>query len=238
MRRDYDLSLHGVGLSLGSATGVDTAHLRRVKALAERFAPFRISEHLSWSVSDGHYLNDLLPLPYTEESLTIVCQNVEQFQVTLGRSILLENPSTYLRFRHSTIPEAEFIAEIARRAGCGLLCDVNNIYVTCQNFHLDPLAYLDALSPASVGEIHLAGHFKTAREGRTLLIDDHGTHVSPAVWELYGEALERFGGVPTLIEWDRNLPDLDILLAEARLAEGHARAALVPRMERDHAVVA
>jgi len=222
VRALYPLSLHGVGLSLGSAEGIDGDHLAHLKALADRIEPALVSEHLSWSVSGGVYLNDLLPLPLTEESLAVVCRNVETMQETLGRRVLVENPSSYLRYRHSTIPEPEFLAELARRSGCGLLCDVNNIYVTAENFRLDAEAYLDALPAAAVGEMHLAGHFRDERRGRTLLIDDHGAPVADAVWDLYVHAVRRFGDAPSLIEWDSKLPALDVLLAEARRADAVA----------------
>jgi uncharacterized protein len=226
IRRDYPLSLHGVGLSLGSAGGVDAEHLARVKALIDRVQPFIVSEHLSWSVTGGTYLNDLLPLPYTEESLGAVATNVARLQEALGRRILVENPSSYLRFRHSTIAEPEFLAELVRRSGCGLLCDVNNIFVTSSNLDLDAAAYLDALPVAAVGEIHLAGHAAVTRGGQVLLIDDHGSSVAPPVWTLYRRALERFGPVPSLIEWDRNLPPLATLIDETRIAAGVARQAI------------
>ncbi|MGO8868455.1 MAG: DUF692 domain-containing protein [Alphaproteobacteria bacterium] len=219
VRRDYPLSLHGVGLSLGTAEGLDRAHLQELKELVERSEPFLVSEHLSWSVSGGVYLNDLLPLPLTEETLAVVGRNIALMQETLGRRVLIENPSSYLRFRHSAIPEPEFLAELARRTGCGLLCDVNNIYVSCTNFAEDAAAYLAALPGEAVGEIHLAGHFRSERRGRALLIDDHGAQVSDEVWALYRRALERFGMVPTLIEWDKNLPPWKALLAEARRAQ-------------------
>jgi uncharacterized protein len=218
LRRDYRLSLHGVGLSLGSAEGIEVPHLLRLKRLVERVEPFLVSEHLSWSVSGGAYLNDLLPLPYTEEALAIVAGNVGRAQDALGRALLIENPSTYLRFRHSTIAEADFLAELARRSGCRLLCDVNNIFVSAHNLGLDAEAYLDALPVAAVAEIHLAGHAVTERGGRPILIDDHGSAVPAPVWALYARALGRFGPVPSLIEWDRNLPALAVLLGEAAAA--------------------
>ncbi len=218
VRRDYPLSLHGVGLSLGTAEGLDRAHLQKLKELVERSEPFLVSEHLSWSVTGGVYLNDLLPLPLTEETLAVVSRNIALMQETLGRRVLIENPSSYLRFRHSAIPEPEFLAELVRRTGCGLLCDVNNIYVSCTNFAEDTAAYLAALPSEAVGEIHLSGHFRSERRGRALLIDDHGAQVSDEVWALYRLALERFGMVPTLIEWDKNLPPWAALLAEARRA--------------------
>jgi uncharacterized protein len=220
LRHHYPISLHGVGLSLGSAEGIDDRHLARLAALADRIEPRLVSEHLAWSVSGGTYLNHLLPLPYTEESLAVVVRNVARAQERLGRIILVENPSSYLRFLDSTIPEAEFLAELAGRTGCGILCDVNNIFVNAHNVGLDARQYLDALSPGSVGEIHLAGHAVNDADGRQVLIDDHGSRVAPAVWDLYREALERFGPVPSLIEWDTDLPALPVLLGEAAIATG------------------
>jgi len=216
IRRDYPISCHGVGLSLGSAEGIEKRHLARIGDVIERFEPGLVSEHLSWSVSGGTYLADLLPLPMTEEALDIVCRNVETVQDRLKRRILVENPSSYLRYRHSTIPEAEFIAAVAGRTGCGILCDVNNIYVSAHNHGWDARAYLAALPAEAVGEIHLAGHSARRLEnGRTILIDDHGSRVIPEVWALYEAALQRFGPVPSLIEWDTNVPALDVLLDEA-----------------------
>lgn len=216
LRRDYPVSLHGVALSLGSAERLDRVHLGRFKALIDRVEPILVSEHLAWSAIGGAYLNDLLPLPYTEESLCLFCSHVEEAQEVVGR-LLIENPSSYLRYRHSCIPESEFLTEVARRTGCGILCDVNNIYVSARNFGFDPIAYLDALSVETIGEIHLAGHH--AAEDVDILIDDHGSRVAKPVWELYAAALRRVGPVPTLIEWDTNLPALEILLAEARHAQ-------------------
>ncbi len=216
VRRDYSVSLHGTGLSLGSAEGLDPAHLARVQKLVERIEPGLVSEHLSFSVAAGNYLADLLPLPMTEEALEIVCRNVAQVQDHLKRRILVENPSTYLQFRYSTIPEWEFLARVARRTGCGILCDVNNIYVSACNHGWRASAYLAALPPDAVGEIHLAGHtVRSIDETRTLRIDDHGSRVSPEVWALYAETLARFGPVPTLIEWDTDVPLMDVLLEEA-----------------------
>ena len=220
IRRDYPISLHGVGLSIGSAEGLDRDHLARVRSVVDRVEPGLISEHLSWSVSGGTYLPDLLPLPMTEEALDIVCRHVEQVQAYLNRRILLENPSTYLRFRHSTIPEWEFLAHVAQRTGCGILCDVNNIFVSASNHNWDPMTYLSALPPAAIGEIHLAGHsVRQLDHGRILCVDDHGSPVAPAVWALYREALRRFGPVPTLIEWDTEVPPMHILMEEAATAE-------------------
>ena len=219
VRRDYPISLHGVGLSLGSAEGLDLAHLERIRRVAERIEPGLMSEHIAWSVAQGTYLADLLPLPMTEESLAVVCRHVDQVQSTMKRRILVENPSTYLRFRHSTIPEWEFMAAVAARAGCGMLCDVNNIYVSAHNHGWDASAYLAALPRDAIGEIHLAGHsVRSLPDGTTLRIDDHGSRVIDDVWALYREALARFGPVPTLIEWDTDVPPLDVLLGEAAIA--------------------
>ena len=217
LRRDYPVSLHGVALSLGSAEELDRSHLCRFKALIERIEPLLVSEHLAWSAIGGAYLNDLLPLPYTEASLDLFCRHVEEAQEALGQRLLIENPSAYLRYRYSPIPEPEFIGEVARRTGCGILCDVNNIYVSAWNFGFDPVAYLDALPVDAIGEIHLAGHH--AAEDVDILIDDHGSRVAKPVWELHAAALRRFGPVPTLIEWDTNLPTLEVLLDEANHAE-------------------
>ena len=219
IRREYPVSFHAVGLSVGSAAGVDRRHLGRLKGLVDRFEPAMVSEHLAWSQAGGAYLNHLLPLPYTEESLAAVCQNVDEVQTALGRPILVENPSGYLRFSGSTIPEPEFLATLAARTGCGLLCDVNNIYVTAENLGLDARAYLSALPAGAVGEIHVAGHSVNETDGRPILIDDHGAPVSPAVWALYEEALRRFGPRPTLVEWDTAIPSLDTLMGEARRAD-------------------
>jgi uncharacterized protein (UPF0276 family) len=218
IRHDYPVSLHGVGLSLGTAGRLDARHLGRLRTLAEQIEPCLVSEHLSWSIVDGTYLNHLLPLPYTEETLRVFADQVLHVQEALGRQLLIENPSGYLRFRHSSIPEAEFIAEIVQLTGCGLLCDVNNIFVTAENLGLDPVGYIDALPRDAVREIHLAGHGRNDVDGHTILIDDHGSPVAEDVWRLYAHALRRFGPVPTLIEWDTDLPSLSVLLDEARRA--------------------
>jgi uncharacterized protein (UPF0276 family) len=224
LRADYPVSVHGVGLSLGSAEGLDAAHLERLARLVEHLEPALVSEHLSWSVTGGTYLNHLLPLPYTEEALEVLCAHVTRAQERLGRRLLVENPSGYLRFRHSPIPEPEFLSALARRTGCGLLCDVNNVYVTCANLGGDAAAWLDALDPSAVGEIHLAGHAVNDVDGgdaarRTILIDDHGSPVADPVWRLFEGALGRFGAIPTLIEWDTDVPSLEVLLAEAAKAQ-------------------
>jgi uncharacterized protein (UPF0276 family) len=225
VRRDYPLSLHGVGLSLGSAGELDGEHLSRIAELVHRVEPGLVSEHLSWSVVNGQYLADLLPLPMTEEALDVVCRHVEQTQAALQRRILIENPSTYLQFRHSTIPEWEFLAAVAQRTGCGILCDVNNIFVSASNHGWNPEIYLDALPAAAVGEIHLAGHaLRTLDNGRTVRIDDHGSCVAAEVWALYVQALRRFGAKPTLIEWDADIPAFEVLLDEAAQATTLMRA--------------
>jgi uncharacterized protein (UPF0276 family) len=220
IRRDVPISLHGVGLSLGSAEGLDPAHLERIRRVAERIEPGLMSEHVAWNVVEGTYLPDLLPLPMTEEALDTVCRHVDQVQTYLKRPILVENPSTYVTFRQSTIPEWEFMAAVAQRSGCGILCDVNNIYVSCQSHGWDACAYLAGLPPVAIGEIHLAGHaVRELADGKTLRIDDHGSQVIAEVWALYQQALARFGPVPTLIEWDNNIPPLDTLVREARHAD-------------------
>lgn len=233
VRACYPLSLHAVGLSLGSAAGVDAGHLGRLRQLRRRLEPGLVSDHLSWSIHGGQYLPDLLPLPYSEEALGVVCRNVEQVQEGLGMSILVENPSTYLRFAASVIPEPEFLAAVARRTGCGVLFDVNNVYVSACNQHSDASAVLSdwcgALDPASVGEIHLAGHAVVqAATGEELRIDDHGDRVCVAVWALYAQALQYFGGRPTLIEWDTRLPAFEVLQDEAAHAQSCLKAIVRP----------
>jgi uncharacterized protein (UPF0276 family) len=224
LRRDLPISIHGVGLSLGSAEGLDGIHLERLAGLVERLEPALVSEHLSWSIAGGVYLNHLLPLPYTEEALGVVADHVGRVQDRLGRQILIENPSSYLRFRQATMSEVEFLNALARRTGCGLLCDVNNVHVSCTNLGDDAATYLDALAPATVGEIHLAGHAVNDADGQTILIDDHGSRVAPAVWQLYARALARFGPIPTLVEWDTDIPPLAVLLEEAATADAMRRA--------------
>jgi uncharacterized protein len=215
---DYPLSVHGVGLSLGSAEGIDEAHLERLARLVERLEPALVSEHLSWSVTGGAYLNHLLPLPYTDEALDVLSANVARAQDRLGRRLLVENPSGYLRFRNSSIPEPEFLNALARRTGCALLCDVNNVYVTSCNLGGDAVAWIDALDTGAVAEIHLAGHAVNDADGQTVLIDDHGSVVADPVWSLFEHALRRFGPTPTLIEWDTDIPPLDVLLGESAKA--------------------
>ncbi len=219
IRENYPVSCHGVGLSLGSAEGLDEDHLARLTALFEVIQPGLISEHVSWSVNQGAYLNDLLPLPYTQEALAVLCRNIEHAQEVFGRRILIENPSTYLTFSASEMSESEFISEAVERSGCGLLLDVNNVYVTAENHGLDAEAYIAALPAGAVGEIHIAGHAVTELEGQRLLIDDHGSRVPPPVWHLLEMALAQCGPVPVLVEWDTAIPSLEVLLEEAGLAQ-------------------
>lgn len=219
VRSDYAVSLHCVGLSLGGAGRPDGRHLQRLRALAARIEPCAISEHLAWSSVGGVYLNDLLPLPYTRETLDSVARNVAITQDTLQRPILIENPSAYIAYADSTIPEPEFLGMLARRTGCGLLCDVNNIHVSCTNTGGNAYGWLDALPAQAVAEIHLAGHAVNGADGEAVLIDDHGSAVGDAVWTLYEHAAARFLEAPALIEWDSNLPPLGVLLGEAAKAD-------------------
>lgn len=223
VRHVCPVSLHGVGLSLGSAACVDRRHLARIAALVRRIEPALVSEHLAWNTVDHRFLADLLPLPLTEESLAVVCRNVDAVQSALGCRILIENPSTYLQFRHSTIPEPAFLAALAARTGCGLICDVNNIVVSSTNHGWDTERYLRALPPAAIGEYHLAGH-SPAGEDVPLLLDTHDRTVASTVWALFESALRIIGPRPTLIERDAALPPLDILLAEAAEADGRLAA--------------
>jgi len=219
IRRDYPMSCHGVGLSLGSCEGLDRDHLARLRTLMDRFQPGLVSEHVSWSVTGGTYLNDLLPLPYTEEALAVICRNVDHAQAALGRRMLVENPSSYVSFPSSTMPEWDFMAEIARRTGCGILLDVNNIHVSAHNHRFDADRYLDGVPLDAVGEIHVAGHFVQRFDTETILIDDHGAPVAEPVWALLRRTLARLGPMPILVEWDTNIPELPVLLAEAAKAE-------------------
>jgi uncharacterized protein (UPF0276 family) len=219
LRERYELSLHGVGLSIGGEAPLDRAHLARLRRLCDRYRPRAFSEHLAWSSHDGVYLNDLLPVPYTEQTLARVARHIDQVQASLGCRMLLENPSTYLAFAESTIPEGAFITEICRRTGCGLLLDVANVFVSATNHGVDPHTLLAALPLHRVEEIHLAGHQCDQDEvGTKLLIDIHDSPVPDAVWSLYREALAVTGPVATLIEWDNDVPAWPALLAEAQAA--------------------
>ncbi|MDH5255149.1 MAG: DUF692 domain-containing protein [Gammaproteobacteria bacterium] len=222
LRQDYPLSLHGVGLSLGSTDPLDGEHLRRLRRLIDRSAPALVSEHLSWGSVGGTFANDLLPLPYTAEALRHMVSRVSEVQDRLGRQILIENISSYLRFAGAQLTEWDFLAALARESGCGLLVDVNNIYVSACNHGFDADRYLAALPADRVGELHLAGHTVNYYEAERLLIDTHSAPVCDAVWSLYARALRHFGPVPTLIEWDSELPALDVLLAEAGKADAIA----------------
>ena len=215
IRTDYPVSLHGVGLSLGSADPLDAGHLARLKRLAARIEASAVSEHLCWSHVDGRHLNDLLPLPLTDEALTLVCDRVDAVQSALGRPLLVENVSSYLRFADDTMAEWDFVAAVAMKSGCKLLFDVNNVYVNAVNHGFDAQAYVAAIPPDSVAEIHLAG-FDAAGP---CLVDSHGSRVAPPVWALYRGAIERFGPKPTLLEWDTDIPALDVLLDEAAKAQ-------------------
>ncbi|WP_460114751.1 MNIO family bufferin maturase [Pseudomonas sp. H3_G03] len=222
IREQYPLSLHGVGLSIGGEHPLDREHLARLATLIDRYHPQSFSEHLAWSSHGPVFLNDLLPLAYDSATLQRVCEHIDQVQSTLKRPMLLENPSTYLQFQRSTLDETDFISEIIRRTGCGLLLDVNNVYVSCINHQRDPLAYIDALPLQAVGEIHLAGFAEdTDSLGDRLLIDDHGAPIDNAVWQLYEKVLAHVGSVATLIERDNQVPAFGALLAEAQQAEWH-----------------
>ena len=214
------LSVHGVGLSIGAATPPDEAHLARLATLLARHQPESFSEHLAWSTHDGRFYNDLLPLRYDEATLRRVCAHLDLVQGRLGRRILLENPSSYFEFPGSELSEAAFLAEVVARSGCGLLLDVNNLYVSCHNHGHDPLDWLDLLPLHAVGEVHLAGHARDIDDwGRALLVDDHGSRVCAGVWSLYEALLARTGPVPTLVEWDSALPDYAVLRGEALEAQ-------------------
>jgi hypothetical protein len=215
IRADYPIALHGVGLSLGSADALDAGHLAQLKRLVARIDPAAVSEHLCWGRVDGRHLNDLLPLPLTEEALALVCNRVDAVQASLGRPLLVENVSAYLRFQSDTIAEWDFVAAVAQRTGCKLLFDVNNVYVNAVNHGFDPLVYLRAIPGDAVAEVHLAGFDASG----PCLIDTHGARVAPPVWALYRATIERFGPKPTLIEWDTDLPALEILQDEAAIAQ-------------------
>ncbi|MEA3108188.1 MAG: uncharacterized protein QOI88_2793 [Gammaproteobacteria bacterium] len=219
IRAHYPLSLHGVGLSLGSTDPLNREHLANLRRVIARFEPTLVSEHLSWSSAGGRFANDLLPLPYTEEALRHVGSRIAQVQDALGRQILLENVSSYLQFSAATMTEWEFVAGVAAESGCGILLDLNNVYVAAHNHQFASLEYLEGIPRHVVQEFHLAGFSRIDLDGQELLVDTHGTPVCDAVWDLYRAALQRFGNVPTLIEWDTDLPNFDVLEAEARKAD-------------------
>jgi uncharacterized protein (UPF0276 family) len=223
IRQNYPLSLHGVGLSLGSATKVSKKHLQSLKNLIAITEPFLVSDHISWSNVDDQVLNDLLPIPYTKESLKILCDNISQTQDFLKREILVENPSTYLSFINSQIPEDEFINQTAKISGCKILLDINNVYVSSKNNNFDAKKYLKNINPKIVGEMHLAGHSvrKIAQGGKLeeILVDTHNNFVCDDVWNLYKVACRQFKTAPTLIEWDQDIPEFPVLMDEARKAQ-------------------
>ncbi len=235
IRWDYPVSVHGVGLSIGGAEPLDREHLERLKALIDRYQPAMFSEHLAWSTHDGVFLNDLLPLPYNRATLQRVCTHIDQVQDKLGRRMLLENPSTYVQLESSTLSETGFLREVVRRTGCGLLLDVNNVHVSARNHDFDPVAYIAELPVGAVGEIHVAGHATDSDgAGRPLLIDSHGTHVAEVVWSLFRQALTRTGPVPTLIEWDNDVPSFPVLCGEV----ARARSALADEIARRRPLLA
>lgn len=220
IREDYPVSLHGVCTSLGGPQPLDKAHLGRFKALIDRYEPALVSEHLAWSTHDNAFFNDLLPLPYNEETLAHVCAHIGEMQDAIARPILLENPSTYLLFEQSTMDETDFLREIVKRTGCGLLLDVNNVFVSATNHNRSALGCLNDFPLEHVGEIHLAGHAaQEDDEGELLLIDSHDGPVSDAVWKLYEVAIRRCGPIPTLVEWDSEIPDWPVLKAQAGVAQ-------------------
>ena len=225
VREQYPLSLHGVGLGLGSVAPLDRDHLARVRRAIERFEPALVSEHACWGHTGGEHFNDLLPLPYTEEAVEHLASRVREVQDTLGRQILVENLSSYFAYTASSLSEWEFLAAVVERSGCGLLLDVNNVYVNSVNLGLDAARFIASVPAAAVQEIHLAGHRRNRVADRELLIDDHGSAVCDDVWALYQQAIARLGPVPTLIEWDTDVPSLDVLVAEARKADGYLEKA-------------
>lgn len=230
VRQDYPLSCHGVGLSIGSTDAFDRDHLRQLRRLVDRFQPALVSEHCSWSSVGGRFTNDLLPLPCTDEALDHMVRRISEVQDSIGRQILIENPSTYLEFSCSVMPEWQFMTELARESGCGLLLDVNNVYVSSRNHGFDAADYLRRIPPQFVQEIHLAGFSVNHYEDQEILVDTHSTPVWPEVWALYELATRLIGPRPVLIEWDLDLPTLATLVAEA----GKANAL----QEHAHALVA
>jgi uncharacterized protein (UPF0276 family) len=218
-RAHYPLSFHGVGLGLGSVEPIDVEHLARVKRAVERFEPALVSEHACWGHAGGEHFNDLLPLPYTEEAAELLAARVSQVQDVLGRQVLVENLSSYFAYSASRLTEWEFLAAVVERSGCGLLLDVNNLYVNHVNLGLDAGRFIDVIPAAAVQEIHLAGHRRNTVGDRDLLLDDHGSTVCAEVWSLYERAIKRLGPVPTLVEWDTDVPAIEVLVAEARKAD-------------------
>lgn len=235
LARSYPISVHSVGVSIGSVGGIDRVHVKRVRKLVDAVAPILVSGHLAWSTHEGEYLNDLLPLPYNDESLRLVVAQVDEVQQGLGRQYLVENPSSYLGIATSTMTEVEFLAELVRRTGCKLLCDVSNVYLSGHNLGYDPQGYLDAMPAEAIGELHLGGFLSEedeANPGQQVLVDTHAQRIAEPAWDLYAYALRRFGSKPTLIEWDSDLPTVATLLAEAARADALAAASLEPERRR------
>jgi uncharacterized protein len=231
----YPISVHTVGVSIGSAEGIDRHHLQRVRDLVDLLDPILVSGHLAWSTHQGEYLNDLLPLPYDQKTLALLVRHVDEVQEGLGRPYLVENPSSYVGFGTSTMTEVEFLSELVRRTGCRLLCDVSNVYLSAHNMGYDAYAYIDGLPSDAVGELHLGGFTPEADDGNpsgTLLIDTHASPITDQVWDLYAHAIRRFGPAPTMIEWDNALPPFAMLLAEATKADAVARNACNPESRR------
>jgi len=236
IRARYPLSLHGVAMSIGAARPLDDDHLARFRDLVRRYEPGLVSEHLAWSTHDTGFINDLLPLPYTAETLARVCEHVDALQAAIGRRVLIENPSTYVRFAESEMAEVDFLAQMVRRTGCGLLLDVNNVAVSAANHDFDAGSYLEAFPLAAVGQIHLAGHAVTVDgDGGPLLIDAHGSPVTGDVWALYADVVRRCGPLPTLIEWDNDVPSWPVLLGEAAQADAVLRQSAPAAVEVRHA---
>jgi uncharacterized protein (UPF0276 family) len=229
LSRDYPLSVHTVGISIGSADGIDRTHLRRLRELIDAIDPILVSGHLAWSSYKGAYLNDLLPLPYDEESLRTVIAHLDEVQNGLGRAYVIENPSTYVKFTSSTMTELEFLNELVRRAGCELLCDVSNVYLSGHNMGYDPYVFIDGLPAAAISEFHLGGFTPEddeACDGGTLLVDTHAAGVAEPVWALYAHAVRRCGAKPTILEWDNDIPNLATLIGEAQRADAVRTTAL------------
>lgn len=231
VRSDYPISLHGVGMSIGSSGPLDQEHLRKLKFLVDTVEPAAVSEHLCWSAIEGRWLNDLLPLSYTSEALDQVCSHVSQVQDTLKRTILVENVSSYLRFHSEEMYEWEFLAQVVRRTGCQILLDINNIHVSARNHRFNENDFLAGIPVGFVGEIHLAGYEVVEEGDDELLIDTHSRPVYPEVWALYQKALERFGAIPTLIEWDQDIPPLQTLQAEAEKAQAYLDQVYLPEAQ-------
>jgi len=228
--RDYLISVHSVGVSIGSASGIDRLHLARVQALIDQIDPIFVSGHLAWSTHAGEYLNDLLPMPYTRETLRIVSAHVDEVQDALGREYLVENPSSYVGFSTSTMTEVEFLSELVHRTGCRLLCDVSNIYLSAHNLGFDADRYIAELPAEVIAELHLGGFTPEPEEGGgEVLIDTHGSRIAEPVWAFYSRALKRFGPKPTLIEWDNDVPALDVILAETARADAVSQSTFAPK---------